>query len=156
LCGTPSCKNRQQNVLTSTRTVTVSYPSCSEVLIRGTVMLHVYLRRSPSPVQGLSTSASTSSLGTNPTVQPIPSSYSASNLTAGSTTARGQLSPFSLGQPLGEPRHQYRPERPTRLNVPDNTFCLSCLPSGLNFSEAMTAKQQLSALSREVSSLNPN
>jgi hypothetical protein len=89
-------------------------------------------------------------------VQPIPSSYSASNLTVGSTTARGQLSPFSLGQPLGEPRHQYRPQRPTRLNVPDNTYCLSCLPSGLNFSEAMTAKQ-LSAQSREeVSYSDPN
>jgi hypothetical protein len=105
-------------------------------------MLHVYLRRSPSPIQGISTSASTSSIGTNPTVQPIPSSYSASNLAVGSTTARGQLSPFSLGQPVGDPRHQYRPQRPTRLNVPDNTFCLSCLPSGLNFSEAMTVKQQ--------------
>jgi hypothetical protein len=54
-----------------------------------------------------------------------------------------------MGEPLGEPRHQYRPQRPTRLNVPENAYCLSCLPAGLNFSEAMTAKQQMPALSRE-------
>lgn len=120
-------------------------------------MLHVYLRRSPSPLQGLSTSASTSSIRTNPTVQPIPSSYSTSNLTVGSTTTtRGQLSPFSLGQPLGEPRHQYKPQRPTRLNVPDNTYCLSCLPSGLNFSEAMTAKEFSAQSREEVSYLDPH
>jgi hypothetical protein len=120
-------------------------------------MLHVYLRRSPSPIQGMSTSASASSIRTNPAVQPIPSSYSASNLTAGGTANRGQLSPFSLGGPLGEPRHQYRPQRPTRLNVPDNAYCLSCLPSGLNFSAAMTAKQQMPAQSREeVSYSDPN
>jgi hypothetical protein len=123
--------------------------NCVGTKIRRSVMLHVYLRRSPSPVQGMSTSASASSIRANPSVQPIPSSYSASNLTAGGSATRGQLSPFSLGEPLGEPRHQYRPQRPTRLNVPDNAYCLSCLPAGLNFSAAMTAKQQMPALPRE-------
>jgi hypothetical protein len=112
-------------------------------------MLHVYLRRSPSPVQGMSTSASATSIRTTPAVQPVQSSYSASNLTAGGIATRGQLSPFSMGEPLGEPRHQYRPQRPTRLNVPHNAHCLSCLPAGLNFSAAMTVKQQMPALSRE-------
>lgn len=131
--------------------------SCVGTTIRRLVMLHVYLRRSPSPVQGMSTSASASSIRANPAVQPIPSSYSTSNLTAGGSAARGQMSPFSLGEPLGEPRHQYRPQRPTRLNVPDNAYCLSCLPTGLNFSAAMTAKQQMPALSREeVSYSAPN
>ena len=117
-------------------------------------MLHVYLRRSPSPTPGMTTSASTSGIRTNPNVQPMPSSYSASNLAVGSTTGVGQLSPFSLGEPLGEPRHQYRPQRPTRLNVPDSTYCLSCLPSGLNFSAAMVAKQQLPVQSRGEVSLS--
>ena len=99
---------------------------------RRALMLHVYLRRSPSPVQGMSTSASTSSIRTSQTVQAIPSSYSASNLVVGGSATRA---------PLGEPRHQYRPQRPTCLSVPDNTYCLSCLPSGLSFSAAMAAKQ---------------
>lgn len=104
------------------------------------IMLHVYVRRSPSPVRVMSSSSSTSNIRTSQNVQAIPSSYSASNLAVGGSASRGE--------PLGEPRHQYRPQRPTFLNVPDNTYCLSCLPSGLSFSAAMAAKQ-LPAPSRE-------
>lgn len=116
------------------------YLSCVELLSRKASMLHVYVRRSPSPVRGMSASSSTSNIRTSQNVQAIPSSYSASNLAVGGSASRGE--------PLGEPRHQYRPQRPTFLNVPDNTYCLSCLPSGLSFSAAMTAKQ-LPAHSRE-------
>ena len=103
-------------------------------------MLHVYVRRSPSPVRGMPTSSSTSNIRTSQNVQAIQSSYSASNLAVGGSASRGE--------PLGEPRHHYKPQRPTFLNVPDNTYCLSCLPSGLSFSAAMAAKQ-LPAQSRE-------
>lgn len=102
-------------------------------------MLHVYVRRSPSPVRGMSSSSSTSNIRTSQNIQAIPSSYSASNLVVGGSASR---------EPLGELRHQYRPQRPTCLNIPDNTYCLSCLPSGLSFSAAMVAKQ-LPAHSRE-------
>ena len=106
---------------------------------RKAFMLHVYMRRSPSPVRGMSASSSTSNIRTSQNVQALPSSYSASNLAVAGSASR---------ELLGEPRHQYRPQRPTFLNVPDNTYCLSCLPSGLNFSAAMAAKQ-LPAHSRE-------
>src|SRR5215467_7284167 len=102
-------------------------------------MLHVYVRRSPSPVRGMSSSSSASNIRTSQNIQAIQSSYSASNLAVGGSAGR---------EPLGEPRHQYRAQRPTCLNIPDNTYCLSCLPSGLSFSAAMAAKQ-LPAHSRE-------
>ncbi|XP_067013534.2 septin-2 isoform X2 [Anabrus simplex] len=120
-------------------------------------MLHVYMRRSPSPspaprctASTMPSSYSTSLLSSRSHLPPFSTSYSTSFLSSAPGQSQQQPASTFTTSLLSSTMRTSQAQRPTHLLPPVSQqdtapaptgYCLSCPPAGLNFSAARTIKQ---------------